>query len=114
MVPSEGTGDTYLVLEDLGRFGRVGARQLKRKPTMSPDPRALDDHYIRPMRIVAFNTAEGWSRMSLYTEPTSFADDLRSPITCRSLWRSSWIWQGAKAQVSEVSQLFSVFRAIFA
>jgi hypothetical protein len=33
VVPSEGGVDTYLVLEDLGHFGRSGARPLKRMRT---------------------------------------------------------------------------------
>jgi hypothetical protein len=33
----------------------------------------LDDHYSRPRRIVAFNTAEGWSR----DVTVDIADELR-------------------------------------
>jgi hypothetical protein len=70
VVPSEGGVDTYLVLEDLGRFGRVW------RETAEGDANRemlLDDHYSRPRRIVAFNTAEGWSR----DVTVDIADELR-------------------------------------
>ena len=63
MVPFEGSGDTYLVLEDLGHLGRVWRETAEadaNRETLIRD--LLDDQYSRPRRIVAFNTAEGWSR----------------------------------------------------
>jgi len=62
MVPEAGQ-DTYLVLDDLGRLGRVWretAEEDANHETLIRD--LLEDHYSRPTRIVAFNTAEGWSR----------------------------------------------------
>jgi len=62
MVPSGG-GDTYLVLDDLGRRGRVWRETGEEDAELETLIRdLLDDRYSRPMRIVAFNTAEGWSR----------------------------------------------------
>jgi hypothetical protein len=63
MVPSQDGGDRYLVLEDLGRFGRVWRETAEadaNHETLIRD--LLDDQYSRPRRIVAFNTADGWSR----------------------------------------------------
>ena len=63
MVPAETGHDTYLVREDLGRFGRVWRETAEadaNRETLIRD--LLDDQYSRPRRIVAFNTAEGWSR----------------------------------------------------
>jgi hypothetical protein len=74
MVPAETGHDTYLVLEDLGRFGRVWretAEANANHETLIRDQ--LDDQYSRPMRIVAFNTAEGWSR----DVTVDIADELR-------------------------------------
>jgi hypothetical protein len=74
MVPAETGHDTYLVLEDLGRFGRVWretAEANANHETLIRDQ--LDDQYSRPMRIVAFNTAEGWSR----DVTVDMADELR-------------------------------------
>ena len=74
MVPSEAGHDTYLVLDDLGRFGRVWretAEQDANHETLIRD--LLDDQYSRPMRVVAFNTAEGWSR----DVTVDIADELR-------------------------------------
>jgi hypothetical protein len=57
MVPPEADQTTYLVLDDLGRLGRV------RRETAEEDANheallheLLDDQYGRPTRIVAFNT----------------------------------------------------------
>ena len=74
MVPSEGGRDTYLVLEDLGRFGRVWRETAEadaNHETLIRD--LLDDQYSRPTRIVAFNTTEGWSR----DVTLDIADELR-------------------------------------
>jgi hypothetical protein len=63
MVPSGGSGDTYLVLEDLGRLGRVWRETAEADANQEMLIRyLLDDPYSRPRRIVAFNTAEGCSR----------------------------------------------------
>jgi hypothetical protein len=67
MVP-EACHDTYLVLDDLGRLGRVWretSEEDANHETLIRD--LLDDQYSRPTysrptRIVAFNTAEGCSR----------------------------------------------------
>jgi len=67
MVPSDAGHDTYLVLDDLGRFlGRFGrvwretAEQDANHETLIRD--LLDDQFSRPTRIIAFNTTQGWSR----------------------------------------------------
>ena len=63
MVPESGQ-DIYLVLDDFGgRLGRVWretAEEDANHETLIRD--LMDDQYTRPTRIVAFNTAEGWSR----------------------------------------------------
>jgi hypothetical protein len=62
LVP-EAHRDVYLVLDDFGSFGRVW-----RETDEAGANRAwlvrnlLDDLYENPVRIVVFNTAEGWSR----------------------------------------------------
>jgi hypothetical protein len=74
VVPSEAGHDTYLVLEDLGRFGRVWRETAEADANHETLIRELlDDQYSRPMRIVAFNTAEGWSR----DVTVDIADELR-------------------------------------
>ena len=56
--------DVYLVLDDLGRrLGRVWRETSEERTdrrTVVND--LLDGQYSDPARIVAFNTAEGWSR----------------------------------------------------
>jgi hypothetical protein len=64
IMPRETNQDTYLVLEDFG--GRLG-RARRETDEEDADHKTLirylmDDQYRSPVRIVAFNTAEGWSR----------------------------------------------------
>jgi len=74
MVPSEGGGDTYLVLDDLGRLGRVWRETAEQDANLNTLIRNLfDDQYSRPTRIVAFNIAEGWSR----DVTSAVADEIR-------------------------------------
>jgi hypothetical protein len=73
MVPETGH-DTYLVLDDLGRLGRVWRETAEgdaNREILIRD--LLDDQYSRPRRIVAFNTTEGWSR----DVTLDIADELR-------------------------------------
>jgi hypothetical protein len=74
MVRSKEGEDTYLVLDDLGRFGRVWRETAEADANHETVIRdLLDDQYSRPRRIVAFNTAEGWSR----DVTVDIADELR-------------------------------------
>jgi hypothetical protein len=74
MVPAGAGHDTYLVLDDLGRLGRVWretAEEDANHETLIRD--VLDDQYTRPTCIIAFNTTEGWSR----DVTLDIADELR-------------------------------------
>jgi len=56
-------GTVYLVLDDFGEFGRA----YRETPDTRTDRQAvltdlLTGQYERPLRIVAFNTADGWAR----------------------------------------------------
>jgi hypothetical protein len=52
--------DTYLVLNDFGRFGRAWCEaNEKDSDRASLLRRLLEDQYSHPVQIVAFNTAEG-------------------------------------------------------
>jgi hypothetical protein len=63
IVPRGDDHDVYLMVDDLGRIGRVwreadyGATDLE---TVVTD--LLDGQYKTPIGIFAFNTAAGWSR----------------------------------------------------
>jgi hypothetical protein len=63
IVPEGGDRDTCLVVNDFGRRGRawcetdVGATDLE---TLIQD--LLDGQYSQPVRVVSFNTDEGWAR----------------------------------------------------
>lgn len=67
--------DVYLVLEDFGsRLGRAWCETAEEDTSRATLVRRLiDGQYERPSRIVAFNTAEGWSR----DVTTDIADELR-------------------------------------
>jgi hypothetical protein len=53
----------YLVLDDFGQFGQA---YRETDPAHADRPTVVADlmsgKYQRPLRIVAFNTAEGWAR----------------------------------------------------
>src|SRR6266404_1647737 len=64
IVPPGNDQDVYLVLDDFG--GRIGQAwretnaDATRLETVVAD--LLDGQYSNPVRVVGFNTAEGWSR----------------------------------------------------
>jgi hypothetical protein len=74
IVPDDTNRDVYLVLDDFGRLGRAW-----RETDEAGTGRAtlvrnlLDEQYEDPVRIVAFNTAQGWSR----DVTVEIADELR-------------------------------------
>jgi hypothetical protein len=74
IVPHGADRDTYLVLEDFGRIGccwhQTDADNADRE-TLIRD--LVEGQYRQPVRIVAFNTAEGWSR----DVTMDIADELR-------------------------------------
>jgi hypothetical protein len=74
IVPHGADGDTYVVLNDFGRLGRAWCeadeQSADRKTLIQ---RLMEDQYSHPVRIVAFNTAEGWSR----DVTVDIADELR-------------------------------------
>ncbi len=74
IVPHGADQDTYLVLEDFGRMGcfwRETDVESADRETLIRD--LVDGHYSKPVRIVAFNTTEGWSR----DVTVDIADELR-------------------------------------
>ena len=92
IVPPEANQDTYLVLDDfggrLGRAWRETDEEDTDRETLIRD--LMDDQYSHPARIVAFNTAEGWSRDVTRISPTSYAGALLSTTKCQPRCRSSW------------------------
>ena len=75
IVPPEANQDTYLVKDDfggrLGRAWRETDEEDTDRETLIRD--LMDDQYGNPARIVAFNTAQGWSR----DVTMDIADELR-------------------------------------
>jgi hypothetical protein len=62
-VPTEIGQDTYSVLDDFGgNLGRVWHETAEGDAREMLIHDLMDGQYSRPARIVAFNTAEGWSR----------------------------------------------------
>ena len=74
IVPHGANQDTYLVLEDFGRMGcawrETDVENADREMLIRD---LVDGQYSRPVRIVAFNTTEGWSR----DVTVDIADELR-------------------------------------
>jgi hypothetical protein len=74
IVPSGDDQDTYFVLEDFGHCGRAWCETDEEGAGREALIRDLvEGHYRRPVRIVAFNTAQGWSR----DVTMDIADELR-------------------------------------
>jgi hypothetical protein len=74
IVPHAADQDTYLVLDDFGRVGcswrETDAERADRNTLIRE---LVDGQYRHPVRIVAFNTAEGWCR----DVTVDIADELR-------------------------------------
>ena len=63
IVPEDDNRDVYLVLDDFGgRIGRAWRETNEETDRAAVIRGLLDSHYVNPVRIVAFNTALGWSR----------------------------------------------------
>lgn len=75
IVPLETRQDTYLVLDDFGLLGRAWYEVTSEEDTSHERliRRLMDGRYNHPLRIVAFNAAEGWSR----DVTVDIADELR-------------------------------------
>jgi hypothetical protein len=55
--------DVYLVMEDFGKRGRAWRETDEERTdrrTLMAD--LIDGQYPKPIRVIAFNSAEGWSR----------------------------------------------------
>jgi hypothetical protein len=74
IAPNGDEHDIYLVLDDFGRLGRAW-RETDEAGTNGATliRNLLDGQYENPVRIIAFNTAEGWSR----DVTVDIADELR-------------------------------------
>jgi hypothetical protein len=63
IVPDDSNRDVYLVLDDFGSLGRAWRETDEAATSRETLVRnLLDGQYKNPVRIIAFNTAEGWSR----------------------------------------------------
>jgi hypothetical protein len=64
IVPGDDDQDIYLVMDDFG--GRLGLAWRETDPDSTDFEIVirdlLDGQYSNPVRVVGFNTAEGWSR----------------------------------------------------
>jgi hypothetical protein len=55
--------DVYMVLDDFGNLGRVYRETNEEEGDKATVIRSLiEGQYNNPVRVVAFNTSEGWSR----------------------------------------------------
>jgi hypothetical protein len=63
IVPNGSDQNVYLVVDDLGRNGRVYPEtDVETADLESVILDLLDGQYRNPVRVIAFNTAEGWSQ----------------------------------------------------
>ena len=74
IAPRDGHEDVYIVLDDFGCLGRAWRETDEAGANRAALVRnLLDGQYEHPVRIVAFNTTEGWSR----DVSVDIADELR-------------------------------------
>ena len=74
IIPDSTNRDVYLVLDDFGSLGRVWPETDEAGTDRVWMIRSLlEGQYVNPVRIVAFNIAEGWSR----DVTLDIADELR-------------------------------------
>jgi len=86
-------GDTYLVLDDLGPLGRAwretSDESTNRETLLS---KIITGDYERPVRIVLFNTAEGWCRDVTDRHRRRNASTLcRNTTRCQFRFWASWM-----------------------
>jgi hypothetical protein len=63
IVPNGDDQNVYMVVEDLGRLGRIWPEtDVEATDLESVLRNLLEGQYSNPIRVVGFNTAEGWSR----------------------------------------------------
>jgi len=63
IVPSDDDHTAYIVVDDFGPVGRsYRETDLKRADLEAVIIGMLEGEFSNPVRVVAFNTAEGWSR----------------------------------------------------
>jgi len=63
IAPETSERDVYLVLDDFGNLGRAWCETAEDDTARSVQIRYLmEGQYGSPVRVVAFNTAAGWSR----------------------------------------------------
>jgi len=63
IVPETSEHDIYLVLDDFGALGRAWCETAEQDTERAVLMRHLmEGQYGNPVRVVAFNTAAGWSR----------------------------------------------------
>jgi hypothetical protein len=74
IAPHDGHQDIYIVLDDFGSLGRAWRETDEAGANRAALIRnLLDGQYENPVRVVAFNTTEGWSR----DVTVDIADELR-------------------------------------
>jgi hypothetical protein len=74
IAPHDGHEDIYMVLDDFGSLGRAWRETAEAGTSRVTLLRnLLDGLYENPVRVIAFNTAEGWSR----DVTADIADELR-------------------------------------
>ena len=92
IVPWGPSQDVFLVLDQFGeRLGRAWRETNENDTNYETLIRhLLEGQCNNPVRLVAFNTDEGWSRASPTMWPTSYASAAPMRVECRTHWRYCW------------------------
>ena len=82
--------ETYIVLDDLGKLGRAYREVDEEYADRATVIRDISNgQYSNPVRVVSFNTAEGWSRdvtEDIAREILDLAQLKHCPSHCRHSW----------------------------
>ena len=63
IVPNGDDQNVYMVADDLGRLGRIWPESdLERTDLETVIQDLLEGQYKNPIKVISFNTAEGWSQ----------------------------------------------------
>ena len=90
LVPAHPADATvYLVLDDLGKSGRVWRETDEHYGEADVIDDILSGQYYRPVLVVAFNTAEGWSR--------DVTEDMARAVADRARREQGQLGESAKA-----------------
>jgi hypothetical protein len=112
VVPEGFDTDIYLVLEDFGKIGRAYREADEERADRESLIRDLiGGQYDHPVRVVAFNTAQGWSRdmsaeiaREIADRASRKGDELTGPVREFVEWEMERAERQRRAQIASLTE----------